>query len=121
MSETNTPSMYAAPMIQHYESCSLQPYLDASDIPTIGWWNTTYQDGTAVTMDDPTLTQEQADALFQFFLQSFISDVVKLCGSDGTPNQLGAFSSLAYNIGTENFERSSALRFFRTKSYNKVG
>lgn len=121
MSFSTTPSFFATPLIQHYESCSLPPYLDPSDIPTIGWGNTTYQDGTRVTMDDQPLTQDQADILFQYFLQSFTLEVIKLCGGVGEGYQLGAFISLAYNIGDGNFERSSALRFFRTKSYARVG
>ena len=36
-------------LIKHFEGLSLKPYLDVVNIPTIGWGNTFYEDGTKVT------------------------------------------------------------------------
>ena len=115
----------AAQLIQHYESCerklqdgTIEPYLDPRGIPTIGWGNTFYQDDSRVTLADPPITQEQADALFRFVLSGFIDNVDAALllpwetASTATPNQLAAFTSLAYNIGEKNFQSSSALRLF---------
>lgn len=99
----------ATVLVQHYESCELDPYPDATGIPTIGWGNTTYEDGSKVTLDDDTLTQKQADALFAFELTKFSNSVAPLV-PNATPNELAAFVSLAYNIGTVAFSHSTALR-----------
>ena len=103
------PEDIASQLIEHYESCVLHPYEDARGIPTIGWGNTTYIDGTRVTMNDKTLVQSEADALFMFWLKDFTAKV-----SGHVPgakvNELGAFVSLAYNIGITAFTGSTALR-----------
>lgn len=111
----------AAQLIQHYESCRLVPYADPGGIPTIGWGNTRYQDGTAVALADAPLTQDQADSLFLFWLQDFMSDVIIDMGPRGEPSEVAAFTSLAYNVGAENFLISSALREFRAGNKAAAG
>lgn len=99
----------AEQLIQHYESCVLHPYEDARGIPTIGWGNTVYQDNTRVTMNDRTLSQSEADTLFMYWLKDFTAKVsVHVPGAKD--NELGAFVSLAYNIGITAFTGSTALR-----------
>ena len=39
-------------LIKQFEGLSLKPYLDAVNIPTIGFGNTYYEDGTKVTLKD---------------------------------------------------------------------
>jgi lysozyme len=99
----------AIPLIQHYESCKLEPYADVDGVPTIGWGNTIYCDGSRVELDDQPLTQEEADKLFKFWLSNF-ADGVKGHAVGAAPNELAAFTSLAYNIGLGAFNKSTALR-----------
>lgn len=101
----------ATPLIQHYESCRLEPYEDARGVPTIGWGNTYYQDRSLVTMNDNVLTPEAADELFVYWLNDFAQKVVAHAPS-AKDNQLAAFTSLAYNIGIGAFAASTALRKF---------
>src|SRR5258708_2191897 len=101
----------AAPLIKHYESCDLSPYQKTGDVPTIGWGNTIYEDGSKVSLDDDPITQQEADDLFAFWLNSF-TEGVEGHVRNALPNELAAFTSLAYNIGLSAFDGSSALRLF---------
>ena len=110
----------AETLIKAYEGCELKPYADTGGVPTIGWGNTRYEDGTAVTLDDEPLVQAQADALFDYWLKNF-GYKVKSYASWGEDNELAAFISLAYNIGLEAFTSSSALRAFRVPNKKAAG
>lgn len=46
-------------IIKFFESCRLKAYLDSKKIPTIGWGNTFYENGTPVKLGD-VITQERA-------------------------------------------------------------
>lgn len=58
------------------------------------------------------LTEEGAEALLQQDLAEFSSDVERLLTLPATSNEFGAMVSLAYNIGINNFAKSSVLRHF---------
>ena len=55
-------------LIKTFEGLSLKPYLDAVNIPTIGWGNTFYENMKKVTLQDETITEERADSLFNFLV-----------------------------------------------------
>lgn len=127
MSDTQNAAAIASQLIRHYESCArrladgrIAPYADPRDIPTIGWGNTRWQDDRAVTLDDAPISQDDADALFLFWLNRFSGEVAALAPG-AQPNELAAFTSLAYNIGTQNFSSSSALRQFRAGNKQAAG
>lgn len=111
----------AAQLIQHYESCILAPYPDPRGIPTIGWGNTRYENGTLVTMADPPLTQDQADALFRYWLLHFAGWVRGALTRAAIPCELGAFISLAYDIGMGNFSISLVLKHHNEADEVDVG
>jgi lysozyme len=50
-------------LIKKHEGYSAKPYLCPAKIPTIGYGNTFYPDGTKVTMQDKPLSKEVADLL----------------------------------------------------------
>jgi lysozyme len=112
MSETIiAASAIAIPLIQYYEQCKLGVYKDSVGVATVGWGNTRYQDGRMVAVGDPALTQAAADALFSFYLQRIEAEVLAHA-TRAAPNELAAFTSLAYNIGMVAFTGSSALRLY---------
>lgn len=84
--------------------CALQAYRCPAGVPTIGWGET---DG--VRMGD-VCTQAQADGWLLDDLTERARSVRALCSAEPTPNELGAFTSLAYNIGLGAFAKSTALR-----------
>lgn len=101
----------ASPLIQYYESCKLRPYRDSDNLPTIGWGNRFCANGDAVTMATPELTQAEANSLFTYWLTLFANKVEPLT-PQANRYQLAAFISLAYNIGFNAFDNSTALRDF---------
>lgn len=87
-------------LIDSFEQCRLSPYLPTpKDRATVGWGNTFYQDGTAVTLDDPALSQDDADALRDFWVQKCLDHVNELVTVPLTAGQQAALTSFQYNTG----------------------
>jgi len=87
-------------LIKSFESCRLKTYLDSKKIPTIGWGNTFYENGTTVKLGD-VITQDRADRLFLNILAIFESGVNQLVKSNINQNQRAALISFAYNVGLD--------------------
>lgn len=92
------------------EGLRLTPYLDTQGVPTIAIGNTYYLDGRKVTMNDKSLTREQAIELGTVTADSFAKQVLKLLKTSINQNQFNALVSLAYNIGITGFKNSTVLR-----------
>ena len=88
------------------EGCRLKAYRCQANIPTIGWGRT-----KNVKMGDEC-TQEQADKWFREDLTEFASGVHASLRREPSQNELGAMTSLAYNIGISGFRSSTVLRKF---------
>lgn len=93
-----------------YEGIKLTPYLDSIKKPTIGIGNTFYEDGTAVTMNDPPITIERAYELANNVLKQFEEAVNTLVTVELTQNQFDALVCFVYNVGINNLKRSTLLR-----------
>lgn len=91
------------------EGIRLRAYLDPVGVPTIGYGNTFYQDGTKVKMGD-TVTPCKANALFHSIVKEFEDGVNKYVTSDINQNQFDALVSIAYNIGLGAFKKSTLLK-----------
>ena len=102
-------------LIQSYEKCELSAYLPTpNDVPTIGWGHT-----RGVAMGD-TCTQEQADAWFlediawvQDCLDAHIHVPI-------TQHETDALASLCYNIGCEQFRKSTLVRLINEERFDEV-
>lgn len=92
------------------EGLRLRPYLDSASIPTISIGCTYYPSGKKVTMQDPTLTKEQAISMFKTVLTHYEQAVYSVTRDDITQSQFNALVSLAYNIGVASFKGSSLLK-----------
>jgi lysozyme len=97
-------------LITDFEGLKLKPYLDSVKIPTIGYGNTYYKDGTRVTMLDKEITQKEAFEMFKEIANRFAKAVSKSLKQPVTQNQFNALVSLAYNIGTGSFIGSTLLK-----------
>ena len=98
-------------LIKHFEGLSLKPYLDVVNIPTIGWGNTFYEDGTKVTLKDQPVTKERANELLEVIAnKDFADKIFPLIKVKVSQNQFDAMVSLAYNIGVGNFSKSTLLK-----------
>lgn len=104
----------ALQLIKEFEGLSLKAYPDpatGNDPWTIGYGAT----GAGIAKG-VTWTQGQADA-------RLVSDVAKFMAgvndavADGSPNQIGAMTSLAYNVGLANFKSSTLLKKHNARDY----
>lgn len=109
-------------LIKYYEGFSAKPYLCPAGKPTIGYGNTTYPDGTKVTLKDKPITQKQADEMLRAYWEKEIwakieNDAMKLDLSD---DQIAALSSLIYNIGWAAFSKSQCWKAIKKKDWGET-
>ena len=97
-------------LIKKYEQFRNHPYIDAVGVPTIGWGNTFYEDGSKVTMRDEPVTVDRGNKLHENILKKFEAAVEKYVTATLRQNQFDALVSLAYNIGSGNFKSSTLLK-----------
>jgi|SRR5882757_2749717 len=102
------------------EGLILHPYQDSKGVWTIGIGNTYYEDGTKVTMKDPSITKDRAYSLFNIVSKQFINNLNKVVKSKITQNQFDALFSLSYNIGITGFNGSTVLRLVNSNT-NDLG
>lgn len=91
-------------LIKEFEGRKLTAYLCPAKVWTIGYGST----GPHVK-PGMTITEAEADKLLQDDLDRFEACVDK-AAPNATQNQFDAMVSLAFNIGTAGFERSSVLK-----------
>lgn len=101
---------YAMALIKKWEGCRLTAYPDpgtGGDPWTIGFGST----GPGIRRG-VVWTQAQADDRLALDVERFMKGVASVVKEDVTDNELGAMTSLAYNIGQTSFARSTLLRRF---------
>jgi lysozyme len=96
-------------LIKKFEGCHLKAYRCPSNVATIGYGNTFYEDGTKVK-DGDVITQERAEELAKFIIDQFAVTIAPFILQPLNDNQFSACVSLAYNIGTAGFKRSSVFK-----------
>jgi lysozyme len=99
-------------LIKEFEGCKLKAYKCPAGVWTIGYGTT---DGavTGVTPHEGmVITQEQADRYLAISVGKFAAAIKPAITQPINENEFGAFVSLAYNIGSGAFKKSSALRHF---------
>ena len=96
-------------IIKKHEGLRLQAYLCPAGVPTIGYGNTFYEDGTRVKMGD-RITRDRAEKLLLHVVEAFAVQVDRLITSRINANQRAALVSFAYNVGIGNLQRSTLLR-----------
>jgi lysozyme len=96
-------------LIKKFEGCHLKAYRCPSNVATIGYGNTFYEDGTKVK-DGDVITQARAEELAKFIIDQFAVTIAPFILQPLNDNQFSACVSLAYNIGTAGFKRSSVFK-----------
>lgn len=102
-----TALAHAMALIKRWEGCRLVAYKCPAGIWTIGWGST----GPGIS-EGVRWTQAQADERLARDVEKFMVGVRKLLRRPVTEAQLGAMTSLAYNIGIGAFGSSTLLRLF---------
>jgi lysozyme len=108
---TMTTSAAGRGALMTREGCKLTAYRDSAGVLTIGTGHTGRASPPAVTAG-MTITQAQADAMFEADLKPFEAAVNKSINRPMTQNQFDACVSLAFNIGATGFEGSTVVRKF---------
>lgn len=116
----------ALDILKKYEGFRASPYICPAGVPTIGYGNTFYPDGTKVKMTDVPISRDDAERILkQTVEKSFLPSLEKIPHwgemSDG---KRSALISFAYNLGAnfygdmDNF--GSITRDLRDKNWANV-
>ena len=108
-----TDEMHISPsgidLICNFEGKRLTAYDDGVGVWTIGFGTTVYPNGIKVKKGD-TCTEAQAKTYMAHDLKKFEATVNKAVTVQLNQNQFDALVSLAYNIGTNAFSKSTLVK-----------
>lgn len=99
----------------------IYPYICPAGVPTQGWGTVYKPSGKKVTMDDPPITRDTADAWLMYELQTVCaSAVTRLCPElfawsvkNGQWRQFNAIADFTYNLGSGRLQTSTLRRKLR--------
>lgn len=97
-------------LIKDFEGFSSTSYLDVVNIPTIGFGNTFYADGTKVKLGDQISKTDALKLLEVVVNRDFADKIFPSIKVKVTQNHFDAMVSLAYNIGAGAFLKSTLLK-----------
>ena len=111
-------------LIRQFEGCKLVAYKCPAGKWTIGYGSTFYADGTPVKEGDK-IDQATANQLFDLIVADFEKQVKMILGDTlvaTLPKEaVDALISIAYNIGTGNFSKSTLLKRIKADKNNLGG
>ena len=110
MSKITNISKKGVDLIKSFEGLRLKPYLCSAKVPTIGYGNTFYENGSKVTLKDQAITETRATELLEWSLNKFEQYVDSYCIDSITQNQFDALVSFCYNLGPANLKASTLLK-----------
>ena len=98
----------AAALCRRFEGCRLKPYLCPAGVPTIGYGATYYEDGRKVSLKDPPITEEYAETLLLWHLETvYLPIVMRLCPNIDDEDILAAIIDFTFNLGGGNLKNST--------------
>ena len=106
-------------LIKRWEGCKLKAYKCSAGVWTVGYGLTTSA-GFIEVGPDTVITQAEADWYLEKTVEKFLAEIKPAITAPINENELGAFTSLAYNIGPTAFRKSSALRHFNDGNKDRV-
>jgi lysozyme len=100
----------AVELCDHFEGFSSKPYLCPAGVPTIGKGTTFYPDGRRVTLEDPPITEDYADACLEYELERCLLSVMRMCPNLRDTNKINAIVDFVYNLGAGRLQTSTLRR-----------
>jgi len=92
-------------LIKRFEGLKLKPYLCPAGIASIGYGHT-----YLVNINDPAITEEEADRLLAQDLKLYEKPVSEMVKVPINQNQFDALVSFAFNLGTAALRGSTLLK-----------
>jgi lysozyme len=86
-------------LIKFFEGFKSKPYLCPAGIPTIGYGSTFYENKTKVTMQDKSISEQEAEELLKLILEKFELIVENKLKRTVKQNEFDALVSFVYNCG----------------------
>ena len=121
MSEIEEAIHIAFALCIRFEGVYLTPYLCPAGVGTIGVGATYYEDGTAVTLLDPAITRERAEALLLWMVRTrYLPAVLRLCPGVDNPKRLAALIDFAFNLGAGALKSSTLRRKVNAGAWDEV-
>lgn len=99
-------------LVKRFEGLRLKAYRDPVGVWTIGYGITTGALPGVTVRQGMEITEREAEDYLRQTLSRFADEIWPAFRRQPNENQFGAMLSLAYNIGTGAFKRSTALRRF---------
>ena len=113
--------LVALALMRRFEGLYLTPYLCPAGVPTIGYGATYYEDGTRVTLFDPAITRERAEALLIWMVRTvYLPQVMRLCPGIDNPNRLAAIIDFTFNLGSGALKNSTLRRKINESLWGQV-
>lgn len=106
-------------LIKRFEGKRLRAYRCSAGVLTIGYGHTSAA-GAPKVVPGMTITDKEANAIFDRDIERFAAKIEGLIKVDLTDNQFGACVSLAFNIGVGAFSKSSVLRFINKSQFDNA-
>lgn len=99
-------------LIKEFEGCKLTAYRCPAGVWTIGYGTTAAASIEIEPKEGMKITETEAEKYLKLAIEKFAAAIKPTITQPINENEFGAFVSLAYNIGTGAFKKSSALRHF---------
>jgi lysozyme len=99
-------------LVKQFEGFRAEAYKCPAGVWTIGYGTTAQANVGIVPVSGMKITEAEAEGYLQKGLDKCASEIKPSISAPINDNEFGAFVSLAYNIGSGAFKRSSALRKF---------
>lgn len=112
----------ATDLCKRFEGLYLKPYICPAGVPTQGWGTVNNPDGSQVTMDDPAITPETAEAWLMSQLQTECLPVAIRYTPALVSNQeaLGAIADFIYNLGASRYKTSTLRRRLNEEDWDEA-
>lgn len=111
----------SAALARRFEGCYLRPYLCPAGVPTIGYGATYYEDGSRVTLADPSITGERAESLLLWMIHTkYLPAVIRLCPGIDEPHRLAAIIDFTFNLGAGSLQASTMRRRINAGQWDDV-
>jgi lysozyme len=109
----------AAELCKRFEGFRSKPYLCPANVATIGYGSTYYADKRKVTLEDPPMTQEEANHLLMIELEhTYLPGVLRNCPILATDvKKCNAIVDFVYNLGIGRLQTSTLKRKINSQEW----